>query len=73
MQIRAGTNRYKSGGQVRNVERTIINPAFTYTNGHPLNDIGLIKIQNKFEFNNKVQAIKYGDKEVPPGTQLLSK
>lgn len=33
-------------------------------------DIGLVKVQREFEFNEKVQPIKYSTKKVPAGTQL---
>lgn len=58
----------ESGGQRYKVDKVIQHeqynkPAFA-------NDIGLVKIKGKIEFNEKVQPIKYSNKFVEGGTKL---
>lgn len=63
-----GTNDLRSGGQRYKVKKLIQHekynrPPFAY-------DIGLIRVDGRIEFNEKVQPIKYSNKFVEGGTHL---
>lgn len=70
MQIRVGTNHRNSGGDVYNVERTIIHPEYL-EDEIILNDIGLIRVQGGIKYTKKVQPIRINKEPVPPGTLLM--
>lgn len=66
--IVVGTYQWNSGGSRYHLKESLIHELY----GGPLPgyDIGLVKVQGEFEFNEKVQPIKYSTKKVPAGTQL---
>lgn len=58
----------KSGGQRYKVQKVIQHEQY---NKPPFaNDIGLVRINGKIEFNEKVQPIKYSNKFVKGATKL---
>lgn len=67
-----GTNNYLSGGQVYHIEHFIVHPNFKAFEESVINDIGLIRVMGEIQFNRKVGVIKYGNREVPAGTELLA-
>ncbi|XP_055306137.1 chymotrypsin-1-like [Sitodiplosis mosellana] len=71
IEIRVGSNKKNSGGQVLRVEKTIRHPKYS-KHGNPVNDIGLVNVQGNIKFNDKVKPINYGGSEPSPGTELLA-
>lgn len=63
-----GSNNWKSGGSVYEVDEII--PHENYNETNYSNDICLIQINGKIKFNPKVQPIKYSKKFVKAGTEL---
>ncbi|XP_055307978.1 chymotrypsin-1-like, partial [Sitodiplosis mosellana] len=72
IQIRVGSHKKSSGGQVLKVLETIRHPEYKEDVHLTRNDIGLIRVQGSIEFNKKVQPINYDGAEPSPGTQLLA-
>ena len=58
-----GTNCLKTGGQNYTVEKYIIHEDFKPDARG--NDIAVIRVKGKIDFNNRVRAIKYTKKEFP--------
>lgn len=63
-----GTNDLKSGGALYKVRKLIAHEE--YNRPQFANDVGLILIDGKIEFNEKVQPIKYSNKFVKAGSEL---
>lgn len=68
MKVLVGTNDLTSGGQRYKIKEMIRHEQ--YNQPSFANDIGLIRIDGRIEFNEKVQPIKYSDKFVEGGTHL---
>lgn len=66
--ILVGTNTLSSGGTHYRVKFFIIHP--NYDNKMYANDIGLVRVRDPIEFNDKVQPIPISPKEVPDKTLL---
>lgn len=65
-----GTNDLQTGGQRYKVKELITHEQ--YNQPEFANDIGLVRIDGRIEFNENVQPIKYSDKFVEDGTRLIT-
>lgn len=68
LKVLVGTNDLTKGGQYYNV--TKLTPHENYNNPRFAYDIAVIKLQEKIEFNEKVQPIELSKEEVPDGAQV---
>lgn len=64
----AGTNDLYSGGQRYKVKKLIQHER--YNRPSFANDIGVVRIDGKIEFNEKIQPIKFSKKFVKGGAKL---
>lgn len=69
MEILVGTNNLKSGGEYYQAEHLKIHSDYKSTGMKRLGDIALIRIMDKFNFNDKVQPIELYRDEVPAGVE----
>lgn len=67
-EILVGTNDLYSGGKRYKVKQVI--PHERYNEPSFANDIGVVRIDGKIEFNEKVQPIKYSKRVVESGAHL---
>lgn len=68
IEILVGTNDLNSGGQRYKVQKVIQHER--YNQPSFANDIGLVRIDGRIKFNEKVQPIKYSNKFVDGGAEL---
>lgn len=68
IEIMVGTNDLTSSGKYYNVAKLTAHE--NYNNPRLAYDIAVIKLQDKIEFNEKVQPIELGKEEVPEGAQV---
>lgn len=64
-----GTNTLSSGGTVYPVEETILHEK--YDESINANDIALVRVRDKIEFNDRVQPVPISPEEVPANTELI--
>lgn len=64
LEVLVGTNQWRFGGKRYKLDVTIIHEQYGWP-GKDSNDIALIRVKEQFEFNEKVQPIKYSREEVP--------
>lgn len=58
IKIVVGSNALLTGGVIYNTSAVVTNALYMETKEYILNDIGLVQIDGKFEFNDNVQPIK---------------
>lgn len=68
LKVLVGTNDLLKGGKYYNV--TKLTPHENYNSPRFAYDIAVIKLQEKIEFNEKVQPIELSNEEVPDGAQV---
>lgn len=68
LEILVGTNDLTKGGKYYKVAK--LSAHEHYNTPHFAYDIAVIKLQEKIEFNKKVQPIALGKEEVPDGAQV---
>lgn len=66
LEILVGTNDLKNGGTYYKVERYVTHEEYRRF----ANDIAVIRVQGKIEFNSRVQAIELSSDEVPDGEEV---
>lgn len=69
MQVLVGTNDVTDGGVFYTPEKLMMHEG--YNQPQFANDIGLIKLTEKIEFNDRIQPIELIDKEVENGAELI--
>lgn len=78
IKIYTGSNRLRADGTLYNVQKFIIHEKFDKPDHkndrgfrpHMVNDIGLIRVKETIEFNNKTQPIKLSKSFIEEGTDL---
>lgn len=63
IEVLVGTNDLTTGGQYYKVQNFVMHE--NYNEKWHQNDIAVVKIDDQFEFNDKVQPIAYTSDEIP--------